>query len=162
MELHHLKWLEYHPSKTADWLEGKLQEGFDIHHIDGNHTNNSRRNLVLIEKEDHLCMHDLLKFSSKISVKEIQKRGISKAKEEGKYRGRKPTYDRNTLATILQHFKDGTSMSQIAKITGIHRQSLYRIKNHPSNAEDALRQWTDEMIRKKPSKKPRDRREYLC
>lgn len=33
-------------------------EGFDVHHLDGDHENNDPANLVLIEHTDHMMMHD--------------------------------------------------------------------------------------------------------
>lgn len=34
-----------------------IVEGFDVHHIDGNHENNDPQNLVLIEHTDHMMLH---------------------------------------------------------------------------------------------------------
>ena len=34
-----------------------LYVGFDVHHMDGNHTNNDPSNLVLIEHGDHMMLH---------------------------------------------------------------------------------------------------------
>jgi hypothetical protein len=34
-----------------------LSEGFDLHHIDGNHANNDPLNLVLIYHPDHMMLH---------------------------------------------------------------------------------------------------------
>jgi hypothetical protein len=45
-----------------------LEEGFQVHHINGDHSDNAPENLVLIEALDHLRMHGIfgLKiFSSK-------------------------------------------------------------------------------------------------
>lgn len=36
-----------------------LIEGFDIHHRDGDHSNNSPDNLVLIEHIDHMRLHGM-------------------------------------------------------------------------------------------------------
>lgn len=36
----------------------KLGEGFDVHHIDGDHGNNCPLNLVLIEHTDHMALHN--------------------------------------------------------------------------------------------------------
>ncbi len=53
---HHI-WLEAHPYRSADWLERALADGFDIHHIDGDRSNNDPDNLVLIECGDHFRLH---------------------------------------------------------------------------------------------------------
>lgn len=55
---YHYIWLKNHPKRTELWLRDALKEGFDIHHIDGNHNNNQPNNLVLIECKDHLMLHN--------------------------------------------------------------------------------------------------------
>jgi hypothetical protein len=50
---HHEAWLLAHPDRTAEWLRRMLAEGFDVHHLDGNHNNNDPGNLLLIETQDH-------------------------------------------------------------------------------------------------------------
>jgi hypothetical protein len=59
MEAYHFAWLAAHPDRSEDWLKARLYEGFDIHHMDGNHENNAIDNLVLIEHTDHMRLHDL-------------------------------------------------------------------------------------------------------
>ena len=55
-EYHHV-WLSAHPWRTEEWLKKQLSEGFDIHHIDGDHSNNDPGNLVLIDHADHMMLH---------------------------------------------------------------------------------------------------------
>ena len=57
MRTYHLKWLEAHPERTTAWLEARLAEGFDVHHIDGDWRNENPDNLVLIESSDHMRLH---------------------------------------------------------------------------------------------------------
>lgn len=54
---HHLVWLMSHPHRSSDWLRNALKDGFDVHHIDGDHSNNAPENLVLIEHVDHMALH---------------------------------------------------------------------------------------------------------
>lgn len=35
-----------------------MRDGFDVHHLDGDHENNDPRNLVLIEHTDHMALHN--------------------------------------------------------------------------------------------------------
>ncbi len=59
MRPHHAAWLLNHPHRTAEWLEAMTREGFDIHHLDGDHENNDPDNLVLIEIGDHMRLHGM-------------------------------------------------------------------------------------------------------
>ena len=59
MKPHHLAWLQAHPERSADWLKRMLREGFQVHHIDGDHHNNHPANLALIEHIDHLRLHGM-------------------------------------------------------------------------------------------------------
>lgn len=54
---HQVAWLKFHPDRTAAWLVERGRDGFHIHHIDGNHSNNAPENLALIEGQDHLRLH---------------------------------------------------------------------------------------------------------
>jgi DNA invertase Pin-like site-specific DNA recombinase len=56
---------------------------------------------------------------------ERQKEGIAKAKAEGVYKGRKPTA-RAKADDAVSLFKDGKSVSEVAKALGIGRGSVYR------------------------------------
>lgn len=38
-------------------MRERMADGFDIHHLDGNHDNNDPANLVLIEHTDHMALH---------------------------------------------------------------------------------------------------------
>lgn len=57
MQPYHEAWLTIHKHRTRAWLSARLKDGFDVHHIDGDHYNNDPRNLVLIECLDHMRLH---------------------------------------------------------------------------------------------------------
>lgn len=57
---------------------------------------------------------------------ERQREGIAKAKDEGKYKGRKPTAQAQEADVKALH-SDGTSPTDIARKLGIGRTSVYRI-----------------------------------
>lgn len=59
---HHI-WCDYN-HKPVEWIILKLEEGFHIHHVDGNHFNDDPTNLVLIYGPDHLMLHGLKKNRS--------------------------------------------------------------------------------------------------
>lgn len=44
---------------------GKIPKGFDVHHIDGNRSNNNIKNLVAIEKAEHTRLHQMEKKCKK-------------------------------------------------------------------------------------------------
>lgn len=58
-------------------------------------------------------------------MRERQMEGIAKAKREGKYKGRKPTA-RAKAQDAVALFKQGKTVTEIAKHTGIGRGSVYR------------------------------------
>ena len=58
-ESYHLVWLQVHPGRTPSWLKERLRDGFHIHHVDGDHSNDEPSNLVLIEAVDHMRLHGM-------------------------------------------------------------------------------------------------------
>jgi DNA invertase Pin-like site-specific DNA recombinase len=75
------------------------------------------------------------------AIKEAQRAGIENAKADRAYLGRKPSYTRQQLAAVQHMLGQGTGISQIAKAAGLTRQTVYRIKNDPTEAETALSTW---------------------
>jgi DNA invertase Pin-like site-specific DNA recombinase len=76
--------------------------------------------------------------------KEAQRGSIALAKEragDAKYRGRKPSYTKNQLATVRNMLDQSTGIVEIAKATGLSRQAIYRIKADSAAAEAALMSW---------------------
>lgn len=57
MNDYHFVWLKARPYRSEEWLKRHLEDGFEIHHIDGDHFNNELSNLVLIERTDHAAIH---------------------------------------------------------------------------------------------------------
>ena len=54
---HQLAWLASHPNRSLTWLREQSADGFDVHHVDGNHSNNAPENLILIDHRDHFMLH---------------------------------------------------------------------------------------------------------
>ncbi|WP_085857732.1 recombinase family protein [Rhizobium sp. TAL182] len=75
------------------------------------------------------------------ATKEAQRAAIDqlKAKHDGSYKGRKPSYTRDQFSQVVN--MAGASVSEIAKTTGLSRQTVYRIKEDPAAAEKALYLW---------------------
>jgi hypothetical protein len=59
MKTYHRSWLLAHPHRSETWLRARLLDGFDIHHLDGDNANNDPDNLVLIDANDHMRLHDM-------------------------------------------------------------------------------------------------------
>lgn len=77
------------------------------------------------------------------ATKASQRAGIEAAKAEGKtYLGRKPSYDRAKLDAVLAMLGTGAaSISEIARTTGLTRQTVMRIKEDPARAAELLERW---------------------
>lgn len=83
------------------------------------------------------------------ATKEAQKAGIAavKAREEqkaDKYRGRKPSFDREQLSIVQDMLAVGAGTSAIASASGLTRQTVLRIKDNPAAAEEAIARWEPE------------------
>jgi putative DNA-invertase from lambdoid prophage Rac len=77
-------------------------------------------------------------------TKDAQKAGIAfaKAADPKAYRGRKPSFTREQVSTVLTLAGQGTmKTSQIAKAVGLERMAVARIRQNPANAEQQLVTW---------------------
>jgi putative DNA-invertase from lambdoid prophage Rac len=77
--------------------------------------------------------------------KEAQRAGIAhaKANDDGtKFRGRKPSFTWASFATVQELLSQGLGVSEIAKTTGLKRQTVYRIQKHPERQAAALATWS--------------------
>jgi putative DNA-invertase from lambdoid prophage Rac len=78
------------------------------------------------------------------ATKASQRAGIEHAKgrEDSPYLGRKPAFTRAQFAAVRDMLGKGTtSIAQIAKVTGVKRPTVYRLKADPAAAEAALATW---------------------
>ena len=78
------------------------------------------------------------------ATKAAQRVGIEHAKQSGEpaYLGRKPSFTRDQLSKVQAMLGHQTvGITQIAKETGLTRQTIYRIKGDPAAAEAALAVW---------------------
>lgn len=74
LQPYHYAWLSKHPERTKDWLRFALKAGFDIHHMDGDHSNNDPDNLILIEHVDHMRLHGNEKANRNLRASAQRKR----------------------------------------------------------------------------------------
>ncbi|MGX9354991.1 recombinase family protein [Roseobacteraceae bacterium S113] len=76
------------------------------------------------------------------ATKVAQQAGIELAKKKGgRFRGRKPSYDRKTFDLAVELTKLGGGPSTVARETGLSRQAVIRIRENPSRAKAALKKW---------------------
>ncbi|HEV2631327.1 MAG TPA: recombinase family protein [Pseudolabrys sp.] len=78
------------------------------------------------------------------ATKAAQKAGIAHAKtsaEAKAYKGRKPSYTRDQLATIRDMLSEQAGVAQIAAAANVSRQTVYRVIENPVAAEAALATW---------------------
>lgn len=76
------------------------------------------------------------------AIKEAQRAGIAAAKADPtRYRGKKPSYDFASLSLVQNMVAKGEGTSAIAKVTGLSRQTVLRIKADPVAAQAALERW---------------------
>ncbi len=76
------------------------------------------------------------------ATKEAQRAGISAAKDDPeRYRGKKPSFDRRAFEAVRDQLALGAGTSEIARATGLSRQTVLRIKEDPAQADHALRRW---------------------
>lgn len=80
------------------------------------------------------------------ALKIAQKAGIEHAKAEAAqrtkvYRGRKPSFDRKTLARVIEMLAEDAGVTAIADETGLTRQTVMRIRSDPAAADKNLSEW---------------------
>jgi DNA invertase Pin-like site-specific DNA recombinase len=104
-------------------VEFLLEKGVQIHFV--------REGFILGKKNDIMSKlsYDMMKafihYYSHLA-KERQRRGIERAKKEGKYKGRKSKYDELMGHKIRDALQTRDTKTKIAKDLGISRFSLYR------------------------------------
>lgn len=79
------------------------------------------------------------------ATKEAQRAGIAAAKAKSEtaptYKGRKPSFTAENVATVADMAGKGMGVAEIARTTGLSRQTVYRIKDDPAAAQAALAAW---------------------
>jgi DNA invertase Pin-like site-specific DNA recombinase len=77
------------------------------------------------------------------ATKVAQRAGIDHAKAKGEgYLGRKPSYTHEQLEMVQEMLNQANAaVAAISKITGLSRQTIYRIKEDPAAAEASLAAW---------------------
>lgn len=80
-------------------------------------------------------MIELYKYqaeSERKRIKERQAQGIALAKQQGRFKGRKPKYtlENERLQHAFELYQQGLTETAIARKTGINRTTFRRCRNH--------------------------------
>lgn len=89
-------WINDHTQirvKQHRWVwgneNGKIPEGYDIHHVDGNRQNNEISNLEMIQHSEHTCLTNKREYNSGYKMRlscEERKRRSEYAKKQNLYK----------------------------------------------------------------------------
>ncbi|WGT48911.1 recombinase family protein [Thioclava nitratireducens] len=79
------------------------------------------------------------------AMKEARRAGIAHAKSlpdaKRKFRGRKPSYTRAHFREAQEMLAQGAGLSEISRVTGLSRATIWRMKTDPAGCEAALELW---------------------
>jgi DNA invertase Pin-like site-specific DNA recombinase len=80
--------------------------------------------------------------------KEAQRAGVAHAKtspdpnKPRTYIGRKPSYNADQIGQVVTLSGSGTGVTEISKLLGLSRASVYRIQKSPADAHRSVQSWT--------------------
>lgn len=121
---HHAAWLDAHPYRSEYWLRDRLADGFDVHHVDHNHDNNSADNLVLIERTDHNLMHGANPARRAEKAASLKKTDERLEKGRRIYEAKQPgvSWRRAAMAAGLpiNRYSDPTTLKRMADAYAAH------------------------------------------
>lgn len=103
-------------------LGRKLQFNEVVHHLDGDKSNNSLKNLRVMSRSEHSRLHqsgNSLKESTKEKIKFIARRNRTSSKLSD-----------TQIHEIRRMLSDGLKVSEIAMKFSVSRYAIYRIKNN--------------------------------
>lgn len=79
------------------------------------------------------------------ATKEARRAGIAYAKandtDGAKFKGRKPSYNRQQLEQVQAMLSAGVSVTEISRAISVSRQSVIRIRTDPASSIAALERW---------------------
>ena len=80
-----------------------------------------------------------------VAMKEAQAAGIEHAKANNPkaYRGRKPSYSFEQVMVVMDKFRSGVGVNQIAREVGLSKVAVSRITRNPEAARERLYLWED-------------------
>jgi hypothetical protein len=134
---YHRVWLEAHPERSEEWLSDRLKDGFDIHHLDGNHSNNDPINLILIDGADHLMLHNGSKRCSRLLNPSMKVAWSPEALEKGRQAYEHFNPDIGGWSAAAQHigleYWDGAKARKFAERFAAANKLKWPIGPRPTN-----------------------------
>lgn len=112
LQSYHKAWLSKHPERDARWLQTKLSEGFDVHHLDGDHSNDDPANLVLIESGDHADLHGI-PLKRRLSDGKDGRRAIRSQMSEARKADCKRAYEAKTRETTWREIATDLALAGV-------------------------------------------------
>lgn len=67
--------------KDSLWMEQASENGFHVHHVDGDRDNNDPDNLMMIFKGDHMLLHNLKRWAAHDGEKWVTQEELMEAKK---------------------------------------------------------------------------------
>lgn len=114
MKPYHKAWLSAHPERTEQWLKERLADGFDVHHVNGDHFDDHPDNLALIESTDHAKIYEFEEGFTRRAAVAARQRAIeelnTKFRSVGLERG---AYISKTIkGRLYWYFQDAATRKQ--------------------------------------------------
>lgn len=122
VRVHSLDRLARSLSDLIDVLNALVDKGVAVEFISERLTFAPRKNDPMARLQLHM-LGAVAEFERSL-IRQRQAEGIEVAKKAGKYTGRRPSIDRKTIMRLAGH---GETATDIAKMTGVSRASVYRI-----------------------------------
>jgi hypothetical protein len=103
----------------------------------------NRKNVNRIRKDPDRALA-VLERLQKDDQKRLQKEGIAHARNNGAlYLGRRPEYTKDQLQLAIELLGNGKTISEISRLSGISRQTIYQVQKDPNRALAVLELWTN-------------------
>ena len=141
-----LRWLDRlgrNYEDVTDAVRHFIREGVIIRTIINDMTDGSTSDPVQQAVRDTMIAFLATTAQAQAEANSIaQKAGIELAKAKGdRFKGRKPSYDRETFELVQGLLEAGQGASIISKHTGLSRQAIIRIRDEPEIVASALARW---------------------
>jgi hypothetical protein len=148
LKSYHLAWLQVHPEHSADWLESKLREGFHVHHVDFDNSNDAPDNLVLVFGTDHLAnLHGWKMRPRKpgpakpIRAEPIKVPRPARRRLPSRAHANPPSFKRDPAVFVEWQQKMGYSNGEAARALHVSPNTITDFRRNGATAKKTLEMW---------------------